>query len=192
MYYRCAERNKYGCKATLAIGKETGIVLRETGEHCHDSDLMVKKVKNIQSTAIRNAASNPTVVPRTVLGEIANNLNNDDPASISYMSKASTLKRAIQRERKKVMNIPDRPKKWEDIELPDALKVTADNKQFLILEKETCSVTKKKIIGFASPFGLELLSSSDQWIGDGTFDIAKCTLFSQVFFINAKTQTGLC
>ena len=45
VYYRCAERNKYGCKATLAIGKETGIVLRETGEHCHDSDLMVKKVK---------------------------------------------------------------------------------------------------------------------------------------------------
>ena len=30
VYYRCAERNKYGCKATLAIGKETGIVLRET------------------------------------------------------------------------------------------------------------------------------------------------------------------
>ena len=27
VYYRCAERNKYGCKATLAIGKETGIVL---------------------------------------------------------------------------------------------------------------------------------------------------------------------
>ena len=29
VYYRCAERNKYGCKATLAIGKETGIVRKK-------------------------------------------------------------------------------------------------------------------------------------------------------------------
>lgn len=66
-----------------------------------------------------------------------------------------------------------------------------DNKMFLILEKTTNPVTKKKIIGFASPLGLEILGSSKQWGGDGTFNIAKVTLFSQVFIISAKTQNGI-
>ena len=112
------------------------------------------------------------------------------PCGIGFMSKAGAIKRAVQRKRKDVIGSPNNPTTWEEVIVPDQLKVTKDNQQFLILDKVLDTVTSKKILGFASPFGLQTLRNSSQWFADGTFEIARYTIYPQVFVITAKTKLG--
>ena len=123
IHYRCRERAKYQCKATLAVSVDTGTVVRVSGEHNHDSDVLKKYVKNEEKKAIRLAANYPTVAPRTVLGNLSNKLQTENPGSVRVLSKGPAFKKAVQRERKKVMGFPERPKNWEDVIIPDELKV---------------------------------------------------------------------
>ena len=46
------------------------------------------------------------------------------------------------------------PKGWEDLVVPDDLKLSADQKQFLIID-EWLSGRNKKILGFSSPSGIQ-------------------------------------
>ena len=189
IHYRCRDRSKFQCRATIST--DSGNVVRCSGEHNHDSELMKRYAKMEEKNAIKDAARNPTVAPKTILGNLTNKLQLENPGSTSYISKAPAFKKAVQREQKKVMGFPNCPKNWEDMVIPDELKVTMDNKVFLILDKATDLISGKKIIGFASPMGLEVLGSSNQWSGDGTFDIAKVTLFCQVFIISASQKLPL-
>ena len=141
------------------MDKERGVVVRTTGDHTHDSDLLKKAVKTQELNSIRNAASNPTVSTRTVLGNLANQIEAEVPGGINHLSKAPTFKKAVQRERQKAMGFPPKPKDWKDVILPTHLKTTMDNNNFLILDEEMDSVTNKKILGFASPTGIDLLQS---------------------------------
>ena len=76
------------------------------------------------------------------------------------------------------MNIPDRPKTWEDIDIPDELKVTQDNKQFLILEKETCPVAKKKML---VQLDLSFLAPLANGFVMAHLILQSCTFFSSFF-----------
>ena len=101
---------------------------------------------------------------------------------ISVMTKAETLKRTIRRERAKNVSgsSGSNPTDWENLVIPEHLKVTNSNKKFCILDKITNAESKERILGFASKTGLDLLQSSNEWLCDGTFKIAKSTLFEQV------------
>lgn len=55
---------------TLAIDAETKEVLNINGDHLHNSDLMKKKVRALEKEAIENAANNPTVSTRTIIGNL--------------------------------------------------------------------------------------------------------------------------
>ena len=54
IHYRCRDRSKYQCKVSLAVDVESGKVLRVSGEHRHDSDILHKNVKAAEKEAIRN------------------------------------------------------------------------------------------------------------------------------------------
>ena len=47
-----------------------------------------------------------------------------------------------------------------------------------------------KILGFASETGVRELCGSTDWYGDGTFEICKPTMFSQLWMIVVKSSTG--
>ena len=115
-------------------------------------------------------------------------MKTDVVCGIGFMSKAGAIKKAVQRKRKEVIGSPNNPTTWEDVIVPDQLKVTKDNQQFLILDKVLDTDTSKKILGFASPFGLQILRNSSQWFADGTFEVARYTIYPQVFIITAKTN----
>ena len=55
---------------TLAINAKTKAVLKINGDHEHNNDLMKKKVRALEQEAINNAAKNPTVSTRTIIGNL--------------------------------------------------------------------------------------------------------------------------
>ena len=62
----------------------------------------------------------------------------------------------ILRKRKAEGNLPDLPKNWENMIIPDQYKATIDGDLFLILE-EIITDTLKKVWVFASTSGLATL-----------------------------------
>ena len=84
-HYACRMAKKYNCKVTAAVEVATNMVTRKTGEHNHDTDLAAKKVRGQENEAIQEAARNPTVLPRTVLGNLAVNVTATSPTSINHM-----------------------------------------------------------------------------------------------------------
>ena len=65
----------------------------------HSSELLKKRVKEVEKEAIQNAARNPTLSTRVVLAEVANKLQTESMAVATSSSKSGTLGQAINRAR---------------------------------------------------------------------------------------------
>lgn len=188
-HYNCREKKKFDCPVTAAVDRLSNIVSRVTGVHTHDNDLLKKIVKTKENEALDSAKRNPSVAPRTILGQLATELNKVAPVAINCMPKAKAFTRKIQRARKDSLDCPAIPSTWAEMEIPENLTKTANGEQFLICDQLIDTQPQDaKVIGFASKPCIDILDSTDDMFGDGTFEIAKSTLFSQVFILNAKTQ----
>ena len=191
IYYHCAHRKKYDCKKVyISVVKENMMVVSIRGEHTHDTDLVAKEVEKYVKEAVTEAGNNPTVSPRTVLGNLTNRLGEvcQGNSAINAMPTPQALKMRINREREKNLQCPKIPHTWDQMDVPDQMKKTAGGEQFLITEETLPG--GEKVLGFASPTGLQILDESDICMADGTFEMAESTLFKQVFIITGKTQTA--
>ena len=192
IHFVCRMKKKYGCKVTAAVTVADNMLVRMSGDHNHDTDIAVKKVKEKENNAIKEGARNPTVSPRSVLANLTTELMGSSSTSINHLSKSRTFVKKLQRERNKLVTSAEIPRTWDKMsDIPEELKVTAGGDEFLICNKQPKNDDEKIILGFSSPTALDTLDSSESWYGDGTFSIAKSTLFSQVFIIIAKTLTGI-
>ena len=74
--------------------------------------------------------------------------------------------------------------------LPENMTKCNNGQDFVLIDehKKLNDPTTPKILGFSSPFGIELLKDCKLWQIDGTFEIAKCTMFEQVWIINVVTK----
>ena len=72
IHYGCCERRKYFCKVTAGVTKEDGMVVRISGEHNHDSNIVTKATKSMVKTAVKEAAKNIIVAPNTILQNVTN------------------------------------------------------------------------------------------------------------------------
>ena len=190
IHFFCRGRKKYDCKVTAAVTSHDNMIVRVSGEHNHDNDLMRKTANDKENEAVCSAARNPTVSPRTVLANLTSELRANNPQAVSSISKSKTFSKKIQRERKKLLACPEIPRTWQEMKVPDNLKKTSDHEDFLLAEETVNEETGEKVIGFASPTGLEVLDTADTWSGDETFEIAEATMFSQVFIILGRSLTG--
>ena len=50
------------------------MITQINGEHEHDNDLLKVQVQALEKEAVENAANNVMVAPRTVLGNLSNNI----------------------------------------------------------------------------------------------------------------------
>ena len=131
----------------------------------------------MEDDAVKAAATVPTVPPRTVMANLVAHLQEEHPMAVGYLSKNKTLLRKIQRERNKLTGCGPIPRVWDEMVVPDILRVTASNEEFLIVENQVAENVPAKIIGFCSPSARVVLNDSEEWYGDGTFDNAKSTMF---------------
>ena len=102
-YWECRAQDSHKCKATAITSNNhdegSAMIKQIKGDHTHSSNILKKRVKEIENRFIENAAQNPTIACRTVLGELANCLQSDSLAASSSMGIMSNLKKRIYRAR---------------------------------------------------------------------------------------------
>ena len=86
------------------------MLVRMSGDHNHDTDIAVKKVKEKENNAIKEGAKNPTVSPRSVLANLTTELMGSSSTSINHLSKSRTFVKKLQRERKKLVTSAEIPR----------------------------------------------------------------------------------
>lgn len=178
--YYCRGRKTLGCPVIAKVDPRSSMIIDISGAHIHDSDLQKTRVKQQENTAILAAALNPSVAPRTVLGSITADVINASSEAVGSMRKNTTLVKAIQRARTSKFGFPPVPGTWEAMDIPDCMKVTKYGRRFLLKECQLKEDEPEKVIILSSDKQMEVLNNSEDWMGDGTFDIASKTMFSQV------------
>ena len=78
-YYRCTEKKRSLCQATAIVEGE--YITKKMGEHNHDSNLLKKRVRDMENEAIKAAATSHTS-PRSVLCDLTANVNSASAGKI--------------------------------------------------------------------------------------------------------------
>ena len=80
-FFWCSKTKKLLCPVRLTLDIDTDTIVRMSGEHNHDSELVEESVKAKVATAIDIAVNNPTLNPRTVFIDVTNNVLEDPTTS---------------------------------------------------------------------------------------------------------------
>ena len=116
------------------------------GEHNHDNKLMESEVRKIIKTNILQASQNPTATSRTVLKDISSSVLNSNSAAggLPYVPISKAMAATLQRVRKKEKNYPPIPHKWVDMMIPGSLSVTADGKNYCVMDETFLVLSSNK------------------------------------------------
>ena len=181
--YECSKKRTLKCPVKVTLDIDAKMIVSARGEHSHDSDLMKAWVKEEQDKVVMGVYKNPSVPPRAVFQEIQNRVMSSSATSsgLALLPKAASLARQLQRKRKADRGPEGNlPTSWQDMIIPLQYHHTTGGENFTIMEESQALPKLLKIWIFASPFSLGILKSSEEWFLDGTFDVVKFTLFSQV------------
>jgi hypothetical protein len=133
-YWICVFCLKFSCPVTVVSSISSQKLISRSGEHRHSNQLIERKVKYIEDEKIKMAAQNPTVSPRTVLGNISATLDNRLAGGTSYMRSKQSINVAIHRQQYTAKGYVCKPKNYEDLaNIPQYLKETNDGRSFLVL-----------------------------------------------------------
>ena len=72
-YYFCTEKKTLSCGATAVVDNTTEMIIKMSGEHAHDSNLMQRNVRDLEEQDVSKAADNHNA-PRSVLGNLTNTI----------------------------------------------------------------------------------------------------------------------
>ena len=86
---RSRDTDKYPATASTIERDGTTFIKSINHDHNHTSKVFEKRVEIVENKAVKNAVRNPTIPCRTVLAELANNLQTDSMAAASSMSRMS-------------------------------------------------------------------------------------------------------
>lgn len=137
VYFWCSRRTDLDCRVTVAVKKSSDEIIQHSGEHNHDSDLMKTLVTEKYQKTVTNAIENVTVAPRTAFKDLTNQIMVDSSTAASglfHLPKPRSMARTIQKKRKNAHDMPDLPRNWEEMSVPDQFKETSDGQCFLTLE----------------------------------------------------------
>ena len=188
-YWVCRNKKSDACRAmaqTITIDGQQ-FVKKVQGEHHHSSRIIKRKVMNLEKEYVKNAANNPTIACRTVLGEICQNLQNDSLAAATSMSKQNTIKQRIYRARKKNLQEDKLPKTADDfLNMDDKYKTLDSGEKFL---RYVDNLESGVMLMFMSDFGKHTLQKAKRWLCDGTHKAVPSN-FSQLYVIFAEIEFG--
>ena len=57
-YYFCTEKKTLSCGATAVVDNTTDMIIKISGEHAHNSNLMHHNIRDLEEQAVRKAADN--------------------------------------------------------------------------------------------------------------------------------------
>ena len=197
-FWHCSKKKANGCRVTATVlmkeeDDENGTsdeILSIRGDHNHDSDLMAEVAKKAVMEEVALASKDLNISPRSVMANITTKLQNSGQGHAINSLKTS-ISRQVQRARERELDVPAPPKTWHDLKIPDVLTKNASGEQFLIMDEHIEEHRPERIIGFASPEGINIMQTAEQMFADGTFAVCDSTLFYQMFIIICTTQTGI-
>ena len=102
---------------SLDVASDT--IVRVSGDHNHDSDLVSTAVDKVVKEHHKAAASNQTINQRTVYEDVTASIMNIPATSpgLPYVPKYKTMARSIQKKRKTILDCPPLPKDWSDMQV---------------------------------------------------------------------------
>ncbi len=164
--WRCILARKYKCPSTLLVHDD---IIREPGRHCHETDLVRSKAKEVAVGLKASVRNQPGVATRQIVARVLQNVPEE---VMAVLPKKQTLMHAVQNERKAlggaVPNPHDRhfqvPAEYQELVLYDS---GADDDDRILILGDRDLVTE--------------LGQSSLWFVDGTFDVAPemyCQLYS--------------
>ena len=167
-YWKCDNRK---CKGRIITSSDDRI-LKQTAHNMHGPDIPKIEVQHSMAR-IREAASKTQEAPSKILNK---ELAKDLPAEFrGYWPKEPTMKRSIQRQRRKF--IPELPKSLNDLTIPEAWQKSSKGDQWLLCDIRFEEGSERVII-FCTDENLQHLCRSDVWYGDGTFSVAQTSTSS--------------
>ena len=188
-YYWCSRtEGENRCPVRVTLDRARDLIVSYKGTHNHDSALVKEAVMAKYKEAIDNAVANPTVAPRTLYQDLTASVMEEPSTSgvgIPELPNQRSVARQIQRKRKEELGMPPLPKSWEEMIVPDGFYTTSDGADFLVLDSIVPG-SQKKVWGWASETGINILSAASDVYGDGTFEIVGQTLFVQLWVLIAK------
>ena len=97
------------------------------------------------------------------------------------------MARLVQRKRKAEWGSEGNlPTTWGEMAIPQQYLQTTSGEDFVILDHTLEPPKIGKVWMFASDFTMSILKKSDEWYMDGTFEVVKETLFSQLYVVVCK------
>ncbi|CAF3602513.1 unnamed protein product [Rotaria socialis] len=168
--WRCC-RNDCGGRASF-----DGAIYIKVNDHIHAPNPEETIATEYKSKFVNSAITSHDP-PRRIIHEVLLGISKEDGTAVPNYSSSQ---RTIQRKRKKKEMPLPRPKSFDEIHIPDELRVTNGGNRFLLYDNE--SSTNRMII-LSSDDDLDRLSNSEFWHADGTFKIAP-HLFYQLYTIH--------
>ena len=197
-WWICSRKSEIGCKvtATVLVRKnedDVDKIIEIRGTHEHDSDLVKKAAMAVVQNHVNKAATDLHIKPRNVLANITSELQNKEATkeAVSFLPKRKTITKQIDRARRNEMQVPNPPKNWMEVVVPEPLKRTDSGENFLILEVNAEEHRPEKLLGFASPESINIMKSCTQMFADGTFSVVEKTPFFQLLVIISSTPNGI-
>ena len=118
---------------------------------------MKKLASDCLDTAVEEAIRN-IVSPRSVMTNITSSLQNTGASkgAVKYLPTQKAIAKRVNRARATLQNASPVPKTWAEMMVPESLQSTASGARFLIMEERVAEGREEKIIGFASPDGIQI------------------------------------
>jgi len=178
-YWRRENRK---CKGRLVTSTDQRII-KKTDHDVHGPDVPQATVASSMSR-IRETARETDDAPSRIVNK---ELQNQFPEKFrGYWPKETTVKRSIQRQRRK--KLPALPTSLKEVAIPEQWRVNSKGDRWLCAELDFEG--DDKILIFCTHRNLTYLCQSSVWYGDGTFSVAP-NLFYQLYTLHGVVMGQL-
>ena len=177
--WECQLRRKQQCKARVKLQNDQ--IIEKVNQHTHAPSSTKVETTKLRVTMKRRAETT-TDAPQRILSE---GFAQVSPAAAVNLPPMAHIRRANCRLRDNEGN-PANPVDRASIPvIPNEFQTTDRGDRFLLYDSGVGDVNR--ILLFATDQGLNLLSTSDNWFGNGTFDVSP-DIFFQVYTIHAMCR----
>ena len=176
--WECVARRSGMCNAKIKLS-ENDEFLAETNEHTHPPNPIQCEVVKVKS-GIKRLAENSIHPSQQILAEETAGIS--EGAAINLPS-INTLRRNIRSIRQE-NDIPPLPINIGAIlVIPQEYQTTVNREQFLVYDSGVGDI--ERILIFASPQAIQVLTESEYWYADGTFKVCPA-VFYQLYTVQAQ------
>lgn len=178
--WRCLQKN---CRGRLRVVNNCEVII--VNEHSHAPNPTKNEAKQCVHK-IRELASNTVERPRQIFQRATHSVSLE--AAI-FLPEYCTAQRNIERIRRSAEHPYASPRTVADIVIPDTLKITTRNQNFLLWDSGNND--PNRMFMFGTEENLNILQQHGHWFVDGTFKVSP-EIFYQVFTVHGLVDNRAC